>query len=405
MKKGIRVHRIIFIAIAIFISLSWSIHSPSQEKPYQGYTYRIPEETDDGWKTASLGDVGIEKSRIIRLMKKLTDRDTDHYVQGIVIIKNGKLVFEEYFPGTQITPEDFAAGNITVKKANFARDTLHFTASASKSVTSILVGIAIDKGLIQGINEDLFSYFPEYSHLNTAGKEKITIEHALSMTSGLPWHETSKYDDPSNDWAAMFFHKDPIGYVLGKSPVAPPGTKFIYSSGTTNLLGEIVRRTSGRTLSEFGEKYLFSPLGISSYEWVGFLHAKNMAVASSSLYLRPRDMAKIGQLYLQEGTWDKKRIVSAEWVKASVKESVHFSPSSNPYPYLTTGYGYQWWLGTYDSRNIDAFIAAGFGGQFIIVLPEVDTVVALTGGNWGFKNVNFQFKAIVNGYILPAIIK
>jgi len=328
------------------------------------------------------------------LMDSLSNQN-ENQVHSIIIVKDSKIVLEEYFSGEEI------AGGLSLVHKDFNRDTLHHQASASKSITSILLGIAIDQGKVKDTQEKLFSLLPEYSDLSDATKDKMTLQHLLTMSTGIPWDESYPYNDPRNDLCQMFFHSDPVRYVLEKPVVASPGEVFIYNSGTTNILGEIVRRSTGLTLKDYANQYLFTPLGITSYEWATFLNVPQMAVASSSLYLRPRDMAKIGQLYLQKGVWNGNRVVSERWVLESTKQSITVPPSGIVIPGFNTTYGYQWWRGTFSNGEIDTYYAGGFGGQFIFVLPDMEMVVVFTAGRYdgcydGFYN-------IVNDYILAAM--
>ncbi len=169
-------------------------------------------------------------------------------------------------------------------------------------------------------------------------------------------------------------------------------------------LGEVVRKTSGLLLTEFAEQYLFTPLGISNYRWVRLPNANEVNFASSGLYIRPRDMAKIGQLYLQEGVWNGDRIISTEWVRESIRESIHLTAESNPIPSFAYGYGYQWWLGTYNPGNINAYLAGGRGDQFIIIFPDLDMVVVTTGGAYLEDSPFVVYDVIINEYILPAVL-
>jgi CubicO group peptidase (beta-lactamase class C family) len=163
-----------------------------------------------------------------------------------------------------------------------------------------------------------------------------------------------------------------------------------------------VRVASGETLVEFADQNLFTPLGITSFDWIGFPLAPHIAVASSTLYLRPRDMAKVGQLYLQGGEWDGNRIISEEWIAESTAESIQIQSSQNPIPGLINGYGYQWWRGTFANGDTDTYFAAGWGGQFIYVLPLLDMVIALTGGHF---DGNYQgFYSLINDQKLAATL-
>ena len=355
--------------------------------------YLVPTETGDGWETASLNDVGMDEAPIIEMMNGLSSMD-EHPIHGIVIIKDNKLVFEEYFSGEDI---DLSSG-IDFSHRDFDADALHCQASATKSVTSILLGIAIDRGLVAHVDEKVLSFYPEHSYLNDSDVGEVTLRHMLSMSSGIPWDESYAYTDPRNNLNQQFYSEDPVRYLLELPLTAEPGTTFMYNSGTTNVLGDVVRVASGQTLVEFADENLFAPLGIESFEWVPFPLAPEIAVASSTLYLRPRDMAKIGQLYLQGGEWDGERIVSREWIA----ESISVPPSENPIPELIDGYGYQWWRGTFESGDTATYFAAGWGGQFIYVLPEMDIVIVFTGGN--FEGSYSGFYIMINDHILAATL-
>ena len=381
----------VFLFALVFLSIYFIVGNQGD------YSYQVPEQTNDGWVTASLTDVGMDAAHLINLINELSRRNVNH-VHSILVIKDNKLVFEEYFSGEDL---DLTNNQLDFVHKDFDLNTLHCQASASKSITSILLGITIDQGLVQGVQQKMFSFFPEYSDLNDTEKGKITLDHMLTMSSGIPWDESYPYSDPRNDLNQMFYSVDPIKFVLEKSVVAPPGTQFIYNSGTTNLLGDVVRRSTGLTLAEFAEQYLFTPLGITSFNWIGFPNAPHIAVASSTLYLRPRDMTKIGQLYLQKGVWNGNRIVSENWVTESTLESIQVPRPKNPIPGFIKSYGYQWWRGMFSNGNTKAYFAAGWGGQFIFVLPDIDMVIVLTAGD--FEGQGYQgFYNLINDYILVA---
>ena len=216
------------------------------------YSYQAPPQTNDGWQTASLGDAGMDTAAFVDLMNGLVHRNDDD-VHGIVVARGGRLVFEEYLSGEDLDLSNLSDG-IAFTYEEFDRNSLHCLASDTKSVTSLLLGIAIDQGLIAGTDETMFSFLPEYANLSDATKAQITLADMLAMASGLPWNEDYPFDDIRNDLTAMVFSEDPIAYVLGKSTVAAPGAQFIYNSGTTNLLGEVVSRASDVTLWAFAEQ-------------------------------------------------------------------------------------------------------------------------------------------------------
>lgn len=362
------------------------------KKPYQ-----TPPATDDGWITASIADVGMDKEPIDAMLDFLATKNQNP-VNSVFIVKDGKLVLERYYPGLDIKIDD----DVSFSSRKYDRDTLHFQASASKSITSILFGLAVDQGLIMTLDEGVFDSFPQYASLATDGKEAITLRHLLSMTAGLAWDEGSySYDDQRNDLNQMLFSSDPARYLLEKPLVSAPGEEFLYNSGITNLLGFVVQQKTGEPLVEFAGENLFQPLGITEYEWQGYPMDPESAVASSLLFLKPRDMARIGQLFLQEGVWNGQQIISADWVRESTSEVVALSKQLTP-TFRETGYGYQWWRGQFSNGETDVFFAAGWGGQFIFIVPQFNMVVVLTGS--AFDDNYTVATEIVNRYILGSLI-
>lgn len=361
------------------------------------HPYQVPRVTGDGWTTATLKDVGLAEEPIITLLKRL-EQDGQN-INSLLIVKNGMLVLETYYPGDDITMDN----GLSFTRKKFDRDTLHCMASVSKSITSMLFGIASDQGLISNLDEKMFASFPEYSELTTGEKSDVTLLQMLNMTTGFPWDEdTYAYTDKRNDLVQMYFSFDPIQYMLEKPLINTPGQEFHYNSGVTNLLGEILNRKTGIPLVKYAGETLFSPLGITHYEWYAFPNAPRMAVASSLLYLRPRDMAKIGQLILNDGAWNGKQIISTDWVKDSTSESVQLSHELELSPVFDeTGYGYQWWRGRFKNGETDAIFAGGWGGQFIFILPKLDMVIVLTGSNYTGNYANVL--DIINRYILAPI--
>ncbi|MEJ2617116.1 MAG: serine hydrolase [Ignavibacteriaceae bacterium] len=388
------------ISIFIYLMIPFFLMDCSNDNPptapndiSDGYTYKVPEQTDDGWETASLSDVGVDPTIITNLMNDLNNRD--HYIHSIVIVKNGKLVLEEYFSGRDVELDEQIAGSGELKytNKNFNCNTLHFLGSANKCIWSALIGIGIDKGFINGTDEKMFSYFPDYEDLNDSEKNKITIAHMLTMTSGLPWDDGSyPIYDPRNDEYQMLFNKDPIRFVLEKPIVNSPGTNFHYNSGTTFLLSEIIKRSTGKSWEEFAEQYLFNPLGITSYRWSSSRNMRNTFYAAG-LYLTPRDMAKFGQVFLDKGLWNANLIVSERWTLESSSESIHFPTVHLPMPKFITGYGYQWWVGNFNNVT-DIYCAAGWGGQFIMVLPDVNMTIVFTSGDYEENNFKLQFDTV-----------
>ena len=377
--------------IALLLTLSISVGCISCEP---SYNYQIPKQTKDGWQTASLDDVGIKKNKLGDLVN-LIRRKKYQNIHSLLIIKDGKLVFEEYFDGYLWDPEyDRFRG----KYIKFNLYTKHNIMSVAKAFTSALVGIAIDHGFIHSVDEKLFSFFSEYALQKHERKSNITLEHLLTMTSGLQWNEWDvPISDESNDIRQLFIVSDPIKYILAKSVVHEPGTYWYYSGGDVTLLGEVIRGTTDLRIDDFAEQYLFKPLGIEEYEW-GKLNS-DIIHASGHLHLSPRSMAKFGYLILNNGVWDNRRIISENWIKKTTNEYIAIPGRA----WEGDRFGYQWWLKTYsfDSTPVEAIVRSGWGGQAIILLPKFDMVVTFTGGNYVNKD---PVNEIVDHYIIPSVL-
>jgi CubicO group peptidase (beta-lactamase class C family) len=381
-----------FIILLVFYSCKQA-NDPGQENT-PAYTYKVPEQVGDGWETAHANDEGINLNPLIDMMNNyfgIYYRD----VHGILIIKNGKVVFEEYFPGHDFGPGSGYKG----RYLNFNRDTLHCMHSVTKSFASTCIGLALDMGFIPDVNQRLFSFFPEFGYLRDADKDKVTIEHLLTMTSGFQWNEGDlPLSDLNNDLTRLIRSTNPIQYILEKPIVAEPGSTYYYSGGDTNLLGEIVNRATGLNADLFSSPHLFTKLGITNYYWTYFPYAEGVVYVSGDIYLRPRDMAKFGLLFLNEGVWQGERIISKEWVNQATQKRITFRD-----PGYNTGYGYQWWRKKYTVNNKDfyAYCALGWGGQAIMIFSQLNSVFVFTGGNY----VTYvPVDHIVSTYILSSFL-
>jgi len=396
------------VYLAILCCAIW----PVSCGPGNAYTYRIPTQTNDGWTTASLDDVGLDEAPLGELIERISRKDYQN-IHGILIVKDGMLVFEEYFEGYDFayTGPWSSALNFRGKRTDYGIDTPHSLASVTKSITSALVGIAIDRGFIQDVDQPVFSSFPEYSQLSDEQKDRITLKHLLTMTSGLRWNELEVWlGNMGHDIVQLFLVPDQMSYILAKPVTTEPGTSWYYNGGAVCVLGEVIRKASGMRMDDFAERYLFAPLGITDYEWEYF--NSGTIHASGNLRLRPRDMAKFGYLYLNSGHWQGKQILSPEWIAVSTRESVSIPWGSlagilhERYADIPEthgdGYGYLWWLGTYevDGKPVDAVQATGWGGQRITLFPDLDMVVVLTGGNYATHE---PVQEILTRHILQAV--
>ncbi len=341
------------------------------------YKYEIPEKTDDGWKTTSLSDADVDLEKINGLILNILNKKFKN-IHSVIIVKNGKLILEKYFNG-------------------YHMDKIHPIQSDTKSITSILIGIAADQKIIPDLDKKIYDFYQNYKNTKWVDqKYEITIKHALTMAAGLDWDErTYPHGDSRNNNTAMNNSIDWIKYILNKNMAQTPGERFNYTSGLSILLGGIIKNTSGLYADGFAAIYLFKPLGITDYEW--YKNWDNTIHTGGGLKLKPRDMAKIGYLMLKGGTWQGKQIVSHNWVHESTQAHI----KARGYDY-----GYQWWRGKTikNNRIIEAFWAWGHGGQFIFVLPTLDLVVVFTAKHR--KNPGSSVRAfnMLNNYIIPAVL-
>jgi len=340
------------------------------------YSYQKPEQLDDGIQTASIYAEGVDSLSIIGLMKEIINQKYGR-LESLLILKNDKLIVEEYFYG-------------------YNRTQLHNIHSCTKSVTSLLLGIALERHKNIDIDQSLFSFFPEYDDLKTEEKEQITLKHVLTMTAGFHDHKGPPEKDKPGD---------PFRYVLSKPLKTKPGETFKYSNESSDLLGGVIYSLEGKRADEFAKEYLFGSLGIHKYFWEtenGITHCH------SDLHLLPRDMAKIGLLVLNEGKWQKSQIVSKEWIRESTKPHVNESKFFD--------YGYQWWHrsgnnlqwwkepNTVSPKEHDLITALGAGGQYIMIIRDLNLVVVTTASDYDIgKKARSKIPMVIEK-VVPALL-
>jgi CubicO group peptidase (beta-lactamase class C family) len=311
------------------------------------------------WRTSSPEDQGMDSQKLTAMLDEIKEKHLN--LHSLLIIRNGYLVSETYFESYQ-------------------PNTRHPLYSVTKSFVATLIGIALDKGFINGTDQRIVDFFPERTFANLdQQKAAMTLEDTLTMRTGLDWQE----GDPA--YRAMYVSPDWVKYVLDEPMTTLPGNQFNYCSGCSHLLSAIVRQTTKMNPRDFAEQYLFKPLGITNVRWD--TDAEGTPIGGWGLQLTPRDMAKLGYLYLRKGQWEGQQIVSAQWVENATR--THTETGGD------LGYGYQWW--TYPS--LAAYTALGRDGQTIFVIPELDLVIVTTAEIGGHDEI-FQ---LIQQYILPAV--
>ena len=368
-----------FVVLLIVFAVSCS-RSSEQIEDASRYVYETPGNIGDGLEVSSLDTEGIDSEKIVNLHKLIIYGDFGD-VHSLLIMKNGKLVFEEYY-------------------RNYSRESREKIYSVSKSVTSALIGIAIEKDFIKSVDDKLYDFFPEYSNLRNDNKMKILLKHVLTMSAGLDWDEkTYPTTHRENDFGEMIRNGNWILYVLARDMKTTPGTEFVYNTGLSVLLAGIIKNTTGSHADVFAENNLFIKLGITNYTWEK--QDDGLPAAGSGLAMRPRDMMKFGYLYCNNGIWNNEQILSSSWITETFTNFVE-AELENSYGF-TTGYGYQWWnhSGSFKGTDINSFSAQGYGGQYIIIFPELELVLILTQANNLIQDKTLE---IIYEHILPAIL-
>jgi CubicO group peptidase (beta-lactamase class C family) len=374
----------IFLCSALLVAGSPAMAQTSPDCP-------APAKLDDGWVTSQPQTQGLDPSLICGIGARLGAwKDAD--VHAIVIVRHGTLVYERYFAG-----EDQNWGK-RLGRVAYDATMVHDLRSVTKSLTSLVVGIALDRGWIKSLDAPVLSFFPDYADLRSPEKERITLQHFLMMSTGLEWDETIPYSNPENSENKLYEAADPYRFVLERPVAEPPGTVFNYVTGAPTLIGAVLHKATGKQIDQLEQQNLFDPLGIKQAEWTHFDNGDTMA--GGGLRLRPRDLAKIGQLVLAHGMWNGQQIVSAAWIEASTK------PRLNAYGmYL---YGYYWWLGRslFDGRQIDWIAGRGYGGQRLIIVPSEDLVMVVMAGRYDTSPLQeIASLSVLNRAVLPATRK
>ncbi len=273
-----------------------------------------------------------------------TNTPVNEDIHSFLVSKNGRLLAEHYYNG-------------------FRPDSLNNVKSVTKSIVGLLVGIAIDKGMIQNVHQKVLPFFKECaSSQSVAEKKDISIEHLLQMQAGIAWNNRARIKD---EW---WFHESPHCFLLEEFPMDTlPGKRFSYNSAVAHLLSGILSRASGQSTLAFAKKHLFSPLGIENVYWQQDRTGEYRG--HSELYLRPRDMVKIGQLLLAEGEWKNERIISKSWIQQTLSKA-YDATSIMDYGYL--------WMTSKDEHPF-YFFAGGSGGHHIFIVPSKQLVIVTTG--------------------------
>lgn len=326
------------------------------------------------WATATVAQAGGSSDLVEEGLERARDNDR---LLSLLVVKSGRLVVEQYF-------------------GNAAREELHDVRSVTKSVVSALTGLVIERGDISSVDDPVGGYLDTLVTDLEPEKAAITIEHLLTMSSGLEWDESGGFGDYT-EWIRS---DDLLGYVLDKPLVAEPGAEYNYNSGAVHLLGTVLAEATGLPLPELADELLFRRIGISRSRWERFPDGSHNGGAG--LDLRPRDLARLGQLFLQRGTSGGSTIIPEDWVARSSVERYDWRIESGKLRGIS--YGYLWWVVPEAAEPL--YFAWGFGGQYVVVVPDLHLVVVTTN-NWRGVGAHAgryerQTMEVLVDYIIPA---
>ena len=342
------------------------------------------------WAVSTPEKLGLDERILARLDADIASGKYGN-TDSMLIIRHGEIAYDRAYPhdydriyGEQARKTGALNAHAFGGPYNYfnpwwhpfyRRGELHTMQSVSKTVTSVVIGVAVTRGEFPSIDTPVLRYFSNARVANVDDrKRRMTIRHLLTMTSGLDWNEGLPYNDPRNTGSVMEASADWVSYVIDRPMSDEPGACFNYNSGATMLLSHIFQKATGQDIEEYAAKHLFAPLGIIKYFWKRT--PEGLADTEGGLYLERHDLAKIAYLFHMNGVWEGKQIVSRAWVKDSLTPSVTVSAATG------VKYGFKWWLYPYSNDDPRlAFAGSGFGGQRPIAIPAYDLVLVFTGWN------------------------
>jgi len=351
-------------------------------RPASRYVYRVPRALADGWRVANARDVGLSLEKITELMQWIVGSSTDssnaYRPHGILVARHGKLVVEEYFFGEH-------AGKP------------HDTRSASKTLVNIVMGAAMERGIKVSPATSVYATMGLRSDTLDPRKRAMTMEHLLTMTSGLDCDDFSDPEKPGSE--DTFRDRTPTDWVtaaLSLGMLRAPGAQAVYCSINPFLASAVLSRVTGKWFPDLAWELVGEPLQMSHYYLN--LTPQGEAYMGGGAYFRARDFLKLAQLYANGGVWKGRRVVSEAWIRESVKPRFAIG--------TTTNYGYLWWTSeyTHKGKRILAHMASGNGGNFSIFIPDLDLVIVSTGGNYSDRATFMMLTEIIPKYILPSVV-
>jgi len=385
-------NRAVLLLITAALLASCGGGGGSKGKSREPYQYTTPSAIGDGWQVASLADEGMDEALITNMMERIHNGSFEG-IDAIAIARNNKLVLAEQIR-TEIGDFDDWVGNTDPER--------HILHSTSKSFTSALIGIAIDQGAIASTQVKFYDMFNYGAYDNwDPRKAEMTLEDALTMRLGIEWDEWSlPYTDPNNDLVFLENNNFDWSKALLDLPLtSDPGTVYAYNTAATIAIGQALENATGIPMAEFANQHLFHPMQIFDAVWA--TSPSGLPIGGSGLYLTIRDLLKFGQLYIDDGVWQGQQLISPAWIADSVVRRVDISSWSTRFE----AYGFQWWLAEFihGAGHVDAWVTAGYGGQYSFSFPELDLVIAFQGQNYENGPGVANLYVMVQDYILRSI--
>ncbi len=338
------------------------------------HDYSIPERIEGDWEVNHVKNVKINPEKLNVFSNQINGRVYKN-IHGLLIIKDEKLVYESYYKG-------------------YNRSKVHDVASVTKSISSALIGIAIDQGHIENTESKVARFYKGtiYEKKWDSLKKDIRIKDLLTMRHGLDCDDFNH--KTSGDFDTFLRSDDYINYMLDVNMVNEPDKVNAYCTGSTQLLEPVLRHSTKQTVEDFASKFLFDPIGIKSFAWEKT--PKGHPAMGMGADMTARDMARFGQLYLNKGKWNGEQIISKAWIEESL------TPYGKLFDFVD--YGYMWYLEpaiTINNKKIQYYNALGHGGQTVAIYPDLNMVVVIIAGNY---NNESDYYELLEKYLLPAVI-
>ena len=391
-----------FVRLLFLLLLAGSVacsggSGADHSQPPVDYAYTQPADNGDTWRVGHAADEGMDVTRIEAMMNEIRARRYP-YIDAIAIARNGRLVFDETIR-TATDSEDARVGNTDPR--------LHAQFSTIKSITAIAVGIAIERGYLPGVDTPYVELFPYAAYDNWDNRKNgITLGHVLEMRTGLDWNEwETPYTSPDNQLIRFYDEEFDYAKALLDLPLAAdPGTAFAYNTAASISLAQAIENSAPLSFVDFGLSELITPLGISTVEFL--TTPTGLPNTGGGFYFRTRDMVKFGQLVLDRGTWNDARVINAAWIDQMLETRTPMGwADPDTQDWKLDGYGYQWWLGHYEQGDtlVDVQVMWGFGGQWVVVVPDRQLVIAINSHGYEDSDAALQqAHELINDYLLPA---